>query len=94
MAARVGMLALFQNKVGYSHGQIATSLMPRPLTHVNQTRLQHCLLHESITLKAVITKHSTGVKVKHMTHKASPVTIAKKRTRVMTNHTTKKTLHQ
>ena len=29
-AARVGMLALFQNKVGYSHGQIATSLVPRP----------------------------------------------------------------
>ena len=29
-AARVGMLALFQNEVGYSHGQIATSLVPRP----------------------------------------------------------------
>ena len=29
-AARVGMLALLQNEVGYSHGQIATSLMPRP----------------------------------------------------------------
>ena len=29
-AARVQMLALFQNEVGYSHGQIATSLMARP----------------------------------------------------------------
>ena len=30
-AARVGMLVLFKNEVGYnSHGQIATSLMPRP----------------------------------------------------------------
>ena len=28
-AARVGMLALFQNKVGY-YGQVATSLVPRP----------------------------------------------------------------
>ena len=32
-AARVGMLALFKNKVGYSHGQTATSLVPRP-THM------------------------------------------------------------
>ena len=29
-AARVGRVALFRNKVGYSHGQIATSLVPRP----------------------------------------------------------------
>ena len=29
-AARVGMLALFQNEVVYSYGQIATSLVPRP----------------------------------------------------------------
>ena len=29
-AARVGMLALFQNKVCYSHGQIATSLVSCP----------------------------------------------------------------
>ena len=29
-AARVGMLALFQNNVGYPHNQIATSLVPRP----------------------------------------------------------------
>ena len=29
-AARVGILALFQNEIGYSHGQIAPSLMPRP----------------------------------------------------------------
>ena len=29
-AGRVGMLALFQNEVGYSHGQIVTSLVPRP----------------------------------------------------------------
>ena len=29
-AARVGMMSLFQNKVGYSHSQIASSLVPRP----------------------------------------------------------------
>ena len=66
-AARVEMLALFQNEIGYSHGQIAASLMPSPFSNVNQTTLQHCLRHEhySITLKAVITKHSTRVKAKH-----------------------------
>ena len=32
-AARVGMLALFQNEVGYSRCQIATSLMPT-LSHM------------------------------------------------------------
>ena len=66
-AAKVEMLALFQNEIGYSCGQIATSLMPSPSSNVNQTTLQHCLQHEhySITLKAVITKHSTGVKAKH-----------------------------
>ena len=63
-AAKVEMLALFQNEIGYSHGQIATSLVPSPFSNVNQTTLQHCLRHEhySITL---ITKHSTGVKAKH-----------------------------
>ena len=66
-AARVEMLALFQNEIGYSHGQIATSRVPSPFSNVNQTTLQHCLPHEhySITLKAVITKHSTRVKAKH-----------------------------
>ena len=61
------MLALFQNEVGYSHGQIATSLMPNPFSNVNQTTLQHCLQHEhySITLKAVITKYSTREKARH-----------------------------
>ena len=30
-SARIGMLALFQDQqVSYSHGQIATSLVPRP----------------------------------------------------------------
>ena len=29
-AARVGMLALFQNEVRYSHGQIATSIVSCP----------------------------------------------------------------
>ena len=76
-AARVGLLALFQNEVGYnSHGQIATSVVLRP-SHMwtMQARLQYCLPHERY-LKAVITKHSTGVKAKHMTHKASRITIA------------------
>ena len=51
-AARVEMLALFQNEIGYSLGQIATSLVPSPFSNVNQTTLQHCLQHEhySITL--------------------------------------------
>ena len=56
------------NKIGYSpHGQIETSLMPSPFSNVNRTTLQHCLRHEhySITLKAVIIKHSAGVKAKH-----------------------------
>ena len=30
LETRLGMLALFQNKVGYSHGQIATTPVPRP----------------------------------------------------------------
>ena len=36
-------------------------------SHVNQTRLEDCLQHEhhSISLEAVITKHSTGVKAQH-----------------------------
>ena len=46
------MLALFQNEIGYSLGQIATSLVPSPFSNVSQTTLQHCLRHEhySITL--------------------------------------------
>ena len=57
------MLALFQNKVGYK-----LSLMGKLqlVLHVN-----HCLPHERY-LKAAIAKHSTRVKAKHMTHKASP----------------------
>ena len=52
--ARVEMLALFPDEIGYSHGQIATSLVPSPFSNVNQTTLQHRLQHEhySITLKA------------------------------------------
>ena len=67
-AARVGMLALFQNKVGYSMVRLQ---LAQTLSNVNQTRLQHCLRHEHylITLGAVITKHSTRVNAKHMTHK-------------------------
>ena len=43
-AARVGMQALFQNEEGFnSHGQIATSLVPRP-SHMETQ--QHCLQHE------------------------------------------------
>ena len=45
-AARVEMLTLFQNEVGYSHDQIASSLMPSFFSNVNQTTLQHCLRHE------------------------------------------------
>ena len=75
-AARVGMLALFQ----YANCQIETSIVScQTLSHVNQTRLEDCLRreHYSITLESVITKHSTGVKAKHMTHKVSPITIGK-----------------
>ena len=31
----------------------------------------------ALLIKAVITKNNTGVKAKHMTHKASPIVIAK-----------------
>ena len=40
-ATRVEMLALFQNEIGYSLGQIATSCVPSPFSNVNQTTLQH-----------------------------------------------------
>ena len=49
-AARVEMLALFQNEIGYSLGQIATSLVPSPFSNVNQTTLQHCLRHEHYSI--------------------------------------------
>ena len=61
------MLALFRKEVRYSPGQIATGIVScQTLSHVNQTRLEDCLQHEhySISLEALITKHSTGVKAK------------------------------
>ena len=53
-AARVEMLALFQNEIGYSHGQIATSCVPSPFSNVNQTTLQHCLPHYEENIAPVI----------------------------------------
>ena len=53
-AARVEMLALFQNEIGYSHGQIATSCVPSPFSNVNQTALQHCLPHYEENIAPVI----------------------------------------
>ena len=53
-AARVEMLALFQNEIGYSHGQIATSCVPSPFSNVNQTTLQHCLPHYEENIVPVI----------------------------------------
>ena len=48
------MLALFQNEIGYSHGQIATSCVPSPFSNVNQTTLQHCLPHYEENIAPVI----------------------------------------
>ena len=62
-AARVEMLALFQNEIGYSHGQIATSCVPSPFSNVNQTTLQHCLPHYEENIAPVISASFVSISV-------------------------------
>ena len=57
------MLALFQNEIGYSHGQIATSCVPSPFSNVNQTTLQHCLPHYEENIAPVISASFVSISV-------------------------------
>ena len=70
-AASVRMLALFQDKV-----KLLSSLVSRP-SYMSARHLDCNIACHMNATEYVMTKHSVRVKAKYMTHKASPITVAK-----------------